>query len=253
MVITSKTQVVRPIDEYMYSMEQSVAVATTYQDYVNQCYSAHGIPPEFKLSTTSEELAPFTQMGVENRVTRTDMWGFFDTVTVDQFGYDYPDSSSGGLEGSDPSGYDYRVMVACAQAVDLITPGNWAFSEDFTHLPDGGPAPANSDSRYVPLLKQWHDCMASKGFDYSTPLDAMLDNEWRENESLRPEMMARARTDIDCKISTNFVGEVLAIQIAYDNVYIDAHRDALQNEKNKLQVFLSGKAEVPPINPETNG
>ncbi|MCL2483519.1 MAG: hypothetical protein FWF43_08935, partial [Propionibacteriaceae bacterium] len=54
--------------------------------------------------------------------------------------------------------------------------------------------------------------------------------------------------DMNCKISTNLVGVAVAVQSAYDQVYIDSHRDALNTWKQKLDALLSGTATLPDIN-----
>ncbi|MFF3002876.1 hypothetical protein ACFVTF_08730 [Kitasatospora sp. NPDC057940] len=48
--------------------------------------------------------------------------------------------------------------------------------------------------------------------------------------------MSTAEVDIACKISLNTVGQVVAVQIAYDNQYIASNADSLRSFARQLSV-----------------
>jgi len=93
--------------------------------------------------------------------------------------------------------------------------------------------------------------MRDKGFDYPDPRAAVFDQQWQSSQAngsgVTPQEIATAVADMDCKVSTNLVGWAVAVQSAYDQAYIDSHRDALDRWQNLISDFLSERVVVPDI------
>lgn len=101
-------------------------------------------------------------------------------------------------------------------------------------LPDGGPLLANTDSRFRNAVSKWSECMAKAGYHYDDPVAPLVDKKWDrpvgEDGSQAPPSaaeIATATADVKCKMSTDLVGTAIAVQSAYDQQYIQSHRDQL--------------------------
>ncbi|MDR2620457.1 MAG: hypothetical protein LBC29_05020 [Propionibacteriaceae bacterium] len=131
-------------------------------------------------------------------------------------------------------------------------------------LPEGDPRVPLSDSRYKVVAEKWSACMKNYGFDYETPLYASRDHEWVEaamaavqetaggvpltpTSGVSAYQTAVAAADVQCKLDTNLVGIAVAVQSAYDQIYIDAHREQLADLQREIAEFLKGNIQVPPI------
>ncbi|MDR2973758.1 MAG: hypothetical protein LBV00_03445 [Propionibacteriaceae bacterium] len=117
-----------------------------------------------------------------------------------------------------------------------------------SNLPDGGPAWHPQDSRFVAAEATWSTCMTQRGFTYATPLDAINKNHMT---AASPESMAVAAADVQCKIDTNLVGIGVAVQSAYEQQYIDTHRDALTTQQKQIADFIAGHVTIPKQAPPT--
>lgn len=253
--ITHPDQVVRPIDNYLPGEEQIIGLTTAYFDLVNQCLHAHGVTGTAAAFTDPAALPLNVHVNVRERVMLTTLYGDFDPDNAKSRGYALGDDRPANLWGSMPPDAG-AVGTACLMAVDSVSPGEGSVATGWVgqqQLPDGGPVVNRNDSRYVPILAQWSGCMHDKGFDYPDPRAAFFDDQWTVNRrnglGVTPQEIATAVADMDCKISTNLVGWAVAVQSAYDQVYIDSHPDALAAWRTQLSDYLAGKAVVPDIEP----
>ncbi|MGW7003890.1 hypothetical protein ACWGCW_13965 [Streptomyces sp. NPDC054933] len=120
-----------------------------------------------------------------------------------------------------------------------------------THdMPGGGPHVPLTDPRIVSINKQWSDCMASKGFKYPTPIDAIADPKWKPDPknigAYRPsrEQIAVASADMGCKLSLNLVGIDVAVASAYHKQYIDSHAAELAEYRRNFDSRLKKAATI---------
>lgn len=81
--------------------------------------------------------------------------------------------------------------------------------------------------------------MKAKGFALDSPLSATI-AAWYREKPASAEQIAAATADVQCKISTNLVGIGVALQAAYDQQYIDAHRAELDAFLAQRDRYLRG-------------
>ena len=273
-VITTPEQISMPIYEFMPSVDQTVAIMFRSQDLVNDCLAAAGSSLQVLIEDMHGDvyhLTPATTASVTQYVTlernddkvRNALWGFFDTSSVATNGYDRPADSP---RIASTNGGDDPDAVSCLARVGAITPGGIAMEPfDFGLLPDGGPPLPSGDSRFVDAEAQWSSCLAAKGFTYATPIEAegylqtvQIDTITAKTADDQAKVATEESTekalavaDVQCKLQTNLVGIGVAVQSAYEQRYIDTHRDQLKALQVQISDFLSGKVAVPDAVPSS--
>ena len=260
--ITSPEQVVLPIYSYLPSVEQTVALMLSGQQLMNQCFQANGTDEESELfivdGATGEEtiasqgdLMEYVSNLRRRDVTYSGMWQFFNPDAIPNYGYTLSplDNESLAAPTGLPPGGEVTAE-SCFARVNSVSPAKSAlFPFTISDLPDGGPQWHVSDSRYIAVEGEWSRCMQTFGFSYNTPEDAMIANVYPETETLKAQGEAVAKADVQCKIDTNLVGIAVGIQSAYEQDYIDSHRDQLSAQQQEISDFLAGKVSVPDIAP----
>jgi hypothetical protein len=204
-----------------------------------------GGPPGYE--ATHDELTRFVREDRHWSVTSGFVWGFFNPNVVAEHGYQPPEPMLvvGMYIGEDAD----PVRDACISRVNSVIPGgDITYLFTVSSLPDGGSQWKPDDSRILAVEQQWSACMADRGFQYATPIDAI--NSHYMNPST-PEAISVAVADIQCKLETNLVGVVVAVQSAYDQQYIDAHRDKLVAVQNQISDFIAGRTLIPDKAPPT--
>jgi hypothetical protein len=91
-------------------------------------------------------------------------------------------------------------------------------------------------SFFAEVQQKWSNCMKAKGYDFSSVKES-VDKYIRIPSPATSEEKATAEVDIQCKIETNLVGVAAAVQSAYDEQYIDSHREALQTWRQQIDDF----------------
>ncbi len=212
---------------------------------LHRCLAEHGITLKNEQNVTG--LAATADSTIRDRVTRTGLWGFFDTANAAHYGYKKPPGEEHGAPVKDSyDNLDPTNFLECLQKLPSSAPEG-SDSPDYTSdkvLPEGGPPVPFDDSRYVAAVTDWSTCMKERGFAYRTPSAALHDPKWRLAETADPKQIATATADIECKISTNLVGIALAVQIENDRRYIDTHQEALTQFRNDLNKYLRETATI---------
>ena len=244
-VITNPDLVLRPIDEYKPSPIELLAINQQYERLVNECLSAHQSNLRIAIANDPTQLLSFIELLDRDDRTMMDLLYFFDPENASVYGYHRPPSSAVPITGFSPSA---DIVDQCSVAVNSVTPGGGE-SLPFLALPDGGPTKNSADSRYVAAVAQWSTCMKAQGYDYADPLFAIYNPQWLEFSVASPDEIATAVADVRCKVSVNFVGQVIAIQSAYDQLYIDSHHDELVALRQQIADYIQGNVVVPPIQP----
>jgi hypothetical protein len=243
-VITTPEQVVFPVDAFLPSIDQELAVALHGQFLVNECAAAHGSSNRYVLGD-QDDIAGFRSYLADSRrysVTRNTPWGVFDPDLMRQRGYAPGDGS--GIVGRAANVDDMAILEACIQAVETISPnGRVGMAFYVSDLPDGGSQWHPEDSRWLSAVGQWSACMSERGYNYASPTDAVGANAIASQDpdasaAERTAALAVAVADLDCKLQTNLVGQGVAIQSAYDQIYVDSHRDALAAQQAQIAAFL---------------
>ena len=261
-IITSPEQIALPVYEYLPTVEQTVALLFADQDMMNECFRLSGSSKQvqlgyrylidhvlggFQVATVSAMTTIVSNMREEAR-TYGSLWSFFNPGTVAQYGYDRPPER---LALSAMTDIEDPVVEACEAGVGALTPsGHVMATFSISSLPDGGPVIPSSDSRIVEAEKSWSSCMADQGLDYASPVDAIGANYIADTDAAKALARTVAVADVQCKIETNLIGVAVAVQTAYDQQYIDSHRDELNRLADRIADYLAGRVEVPTAPPE---
>lgn len=236
--ITSPAQVKRPIDPYFLNADQVAATEFARVRAVASCMSAKGYASAGVKSDPT--VAEAVTLAILDRTRDSDLYGFFDTPTnARSYGYQNPPGTSGTLGASWSPDVPQGVVDGCFadaaksmgfdDVMELVLPKK---------LPDGGPVVPSGDPLYVNAVSAWSSCMAGRGYAYKDPQAAVGDIKWRADRAAgkaSPAQVSTATADVECKISTNLIGVAVAVQNAYDQQYVDAHADALDSYRSRLQ------------------
>ncbi|MFK4299275.1 hypothetical protein ABH924_004456 [Arthrobacter sp. GAS37] len=226
----------RPIDHFLPSSMQILALAKAQQRDVNECLQAHGSKGHFQWSSSDAELTHFIDGLVRDRTIRSDLWGYFDVANATIHGYKRGDGS-GAIESSGegaPNDLADRCLDEAVKShLGMVA---FTFAEDKA-LIRGGPVIALADSRYVRVSNQWSACMKAEGFEYRDPIAAIDDVKWRGTEKATALEVAVATADVRCKVETNLVGLGAAVRSAYDNRYLTENAQELNDFKDRLRQY----------------
>ncbi|MDQ1731031.1 MAG: hypothetical protein QOK10_1190 [Pseudonocardiales bacterium] len=223
--ITDWKQIRRPIDRYLPTADEEVALTRLGFSVATTCLASHG----YKRIDAEPADYPAFVRGVRRDLTvRSDVYGFFDTDTVGKFGYLRPPTTPGHVMVSPPNSVPDGIFRTCQSAGVRVTG-----PADQDQLPKGGPALATNDPRVVAAKSQWARCMSTHGYDIADPISAISDHQ-RDTASDK----AIAQTDVACKSETNFVGIATGVQAEMDNAYIAANKPALDSYKATVAALL---------------
>ncbi|MET7398942.1 hypothetical protein ABZS66_36230 [Dactylosporangium sp. NPDC005572] len=100
---------------------------------------------------------------------------------------------------------------------------------------------AEADSRVRDAMQQWGDCMARRGYSYSTIWEPN-DRKWPEPAG--DEEIATATADVACKKETNLLGVWFAVESAYQQRIIDERIQELTAVQMILQTRAKNAAGV---------
>lgn len=235
-VITSYTQVSRPLDSFLPNADQQAELWHIYYSKLNACLTASGLDP----LEVPVGIAEFLRTVARETVVRSDTWGFYDTEHFRVYGYRRPPGVLGGLGFPLPRSDTDAAEMCKEEAQPAMTALN---SSSYGFLPDGGPKSPVGDSRYRSANDNWTACMTERGYSYTSPNAAQEDIQ--SDLHVVPESTAQdiatAVADIECKNEVNLVGIATAIQAAYDQEYIDGHFTTLSAIRDGCLAVLAGR------------
>ncbi|MDR3127839.1 MAG: hypothetical protein LBT99_00715 [Bifidobacteriaceae bacterium] len=265
--ITDSSQISRPIDKYVPSTDEVLDLYNALGKRMNNCFKQNGVSGNFSYFKNDKKALEYFQQDINIERDYYSFYGFFNVKKAAKFGYkksatgnmnyadrdgktySNPDDPEGSLtEESNETNYPVKanspLQKLCIDdvknAAPLDTGGYFDSLFSFGGLPDGGPIKPESDSRYKEVVDKWSDCVKQKGYQYSTPKDVFNHflKDWNAANDLEK---ATAVADVQCKIQTNLVGVAVAVQSAYDEQYIDSHREALAAWRQTLDDYIAGK------------
>ncbi|MDR2799596.1 MAG: hypothetical protein LBB07_03185 [Bifidobacteriaceae bacterium] len=250
--ITSSSQISRPIDKYTATPEEILSANHVLDSKIRSCFAENGIETSiysYALAQYKDDVDALSnfQDDLSSSLLRSNqLYGFFDTSDVSKYGYSGPLTNVRKVSFKEDSSIPENSPVIKKCIDDNIN--NMTIKDaDFhsflypnSQWPDGGPKVPTADSRVIAAQNNWSKCMKEKGFDFES-VNSPSSKFSQPRKVPTPEELATASADIQCKIDTNLVGIDLAVQSAYDNEYIDAHRDQLEAWKQSLLDYIAGK------------
>ncbi|MFG2720896.1 hypothetical protein ACGFW5_21740 [Streptomyces sp. NPDC048416] len=263
--ITSVDAIHVPIDAYIPTSAQFLALQKAADVVSARCMRGYGLPYHPPV------MDGFDGFARQNKV-RTALYGFFDLSTARGKGYDTelasPDGTSGEvpytptemgvLRGQSATGTtvatykDKKVPAGGCRQQGIAAIGGPPVVPTAEALPEQGPVVPSDEPHMKAVNARWSACMRDKGFDYPDPWAAYTSPKWRSaaaGSSLRQashtsEEIATATADVECKLSTNLVGVAVAVEIAYDRQYIEAHSAQLAQFQRALDDRLRTAARL---------
>ncbi|MBS2532320.1 hypothetical protein KGQ20_06000 [Catenulispora sp. NF23] len=260
-VVTTLEQVNRPIDPYIPTPSEVLALIAAANVLNARCMAAFG------LHGSDTHATDVDAHGVRVAIAHTHLYGFFDPSVAATDGYDVVQLQSSQVpgqpaaapvspaalsveSGQDDAGHpvaDYAgkpVPAHGCKAQAQTGIGGEYPDMSAAGLPDGGPVTPLSDPRVLAANKQWSACMKGKGYHFATPYEAMDSATAQDAQVVGPEgdrkvvhspaEIAQATADVGCKQATNFMGTATAVQDAYDRQYIAGHGPALAEYRRQL-------------------
>jgi hypothetical protein len=217
-------------DQSRELLERKVQVAAT-----DNCLHGAGVTASTEMPS---DLAAFVAGEARDRIVRSSFFGFFDTESYQRYGYQRPPGVPNSLAVKSP---DVSSLESCSKKGHAAV-GNLELTTEATVLPNGGPVLPLADSRYQQAVGAWRKCMTAHGYDYSDPRAPLSDPQWRDHPIVSPvppsAEIATAIADVQCKVSTNLVGIAVAVQSAYDQLYINSHASQLTAFRDQVQGYL---------------
>lgn len=245
--ISSPSQVTRPIYAYLLRSDQIAATEYARVAAANACLEAKGYPSAEV--TADSDVAPAIAQGVADRVVRSDLYGFFDTVdNARRYGYQRPPGTPGSWQVTWSPDVPQDVVDTCFAEAAKVAGVDDAMNLVLSNgLPDEGPAVPSGDPAYVQAVREWSACMSEHGYTYADPQAALGDTKWRADltaDKASAAQIATATADVQCKVSTNLIGVAVAVQAAYDQQYIHAHADQLTAYRLRLLQVVQGAGQA---------
>jgi hypothetical protein len=238
-VITAVGQMPRPIEAYLPSADEVVALYKYQLALQNRCLAAHGVNTTTKITG---DVDSFVTTSIRDRTLRSVIYGLFDPANAPTSGYHVVGSTTLGM--SMPGGTTPQETIkACRdEAAKPFADGGPIAYTDTGVLPDGGPASAVEDSRYRAVVARWSTCMKDKGYPFTDPLYPV--QTYTQTPQPSQEEIAAAQADLRCKSSTNLVGVAMAVQSALDQQYIDRHVTQLTAFRQSVQSLVRTAGQV---------
>lgn len=239
---TDPSQIVRPIDRYLPDTQVVLRLARAERARQIDCLRGDE-DTAIDWPLDEDAILAFLDGGGPTGYVRSELWGFYDPSAASRTGYSRAAGDVGALSSGVPAGVTPDEFAKCSLSVHGSFPlgdGGGAFSARYpSALPDGGPPVPSGDSRVEAVVEAWSSCMSKRGFDYPDPVSAEFDPRWGAGASdVSAEQIATATADMDCKAETNLVGIELAVQSAYDQEYIDSHREALDHMADVIADYI---------------
>lgn len=242
--ITDPSQITRPIDRYLVTVEQGTTLSMVAARQLNDCIRSHGSDGSHSWVAPNAAGAPTGAAAFRLRwafaltdaSTRLSLWGFFLVRSAATDGFTPPNQWESTVNEQSTPAPD-SVELACVPSRRLNGLEPERYGNPF-YLPEGGPVMPMTDSRWVVAVKEWRACMAGRGYPDATLMSGDMsdtagarrgesDTEHEQRGESKAAEIARAVADVQCKISTNLVGKGVAIQSAYDSYYIGRHQSEL--------------------------
>lgn len=125
----------------------------------------------------------------------------------------------------------------------------WSLDDDMwlQELENEAAARTLADKRALAAMADWSACMRESGYRYAKPTDASQDPRWWKGGDDAPASKAEKNTavaDVRCKKKINYLGQMTAILIAYQQQLVETNLERLESVHQQVQQALKKAAEV---------
>jgi hypothetical protein len=245
---TSFAQLNLPINAYALTDTQSAESQYIGQRIIHDCMARFGFvyPPPGETGPGATQLAAALQIGASR------LWGVSDPVAAREYGYNLPEPATASapskkpllpaaelavLNGTASQGGQGGLRVPRGGCIgqtnrEMAAAGiGYQGSQLVAQIAQESFVKTLSDARTLAVFRKWSACMASHGYDYSSPLKALADPQWNLNAPPTTAEIQTAETDVACKFKTNLLGVTFAVQSDYENAMIEQNAQELAQVK----------------------
>ncbi|MFI9742434.1 hypothetical protein [Streptomyces sp. NPDC052494] len=131
------------------------------------------------------------------------------------------------------------------QAMDKITGGRLLVDTFVSELNGQSYDESLKDERVVEVFARWSKCMSSKGYSYSTPIDANNDRSFTGTVASSKEI-ATATADVSCKAEADLINVWHAVERDIQNRLIANHNAKLSPIKQDVAAIRKNASAVAP-------
>jgi len=271
-VVRDDTNLTLPLDAYMFTDHDYVAVQRAQARLVGECMRRFGVDYPSDVSP-SDLVVGVNFPDFDHMNTRR--YGLIDAAMAATRGYQpppdpsgtssKPDSDAGGtvltpqvlflLNGkSRPEFADVKTMPADADGKPLADDGCAGAAQ--RRLAGGKPLQsialpstlgqetsrlAQNDSRVQAAMAAWSACMKRSGYQYGSSWDPN-NAHWPKPPGAKE--IATATADVACKQQTNLVGIWLAVETAYQRQTIERHSEQLAALRSYIDTTARSAAQI---------
>lgn len=96
------------------------------------------------------------------------------------------------------------------------------------------------------VFADWSECMKRKGYNYTTPLEAVGDPRWGDllDDTSSPKEINTAIADMKCKKQTNLIETTFRVESSYQRNLIQKYQTQLTRSRKRWEAIVHSAAEV---------
>lgn len=234
-VIADSITVQLPLDQFLPSPQQNAQLQAAYRTLLRQCVARFGrqYAPPGGSTPDSDRGLNARRYGVTNP-DEVAVYGYHpppDIGVRKEPQQEIPTDVETILSGKGPRTIGGKAVPAggcVAQARTELNNGQAAADDSLAQrLSSESFARSQADSRVRAAVSRWVTCMHGKGFDYSTPANAIGDPRFQPGGTVSALEISTAKADVQCKKQVNLVGVWSAVESAYQVRLINQNQAAL--------------------------
>ncbi|MCX4881220.1 MULTISPECIES: hypothetical protein [unclassified Streptomyces] len=237
-----------PVESYVFSEADMGLLTHAMNDLARDCMKAKGF--DYRPDETDTP-----DIGVMDR-----RYGIANSHTAATYGYHFPTPRTG-RANVQALGEAGRIALSGKPRADgRLDPDGGCVGEAKRRLagdkatfgPDEIARRINMDSyvrsekdpRVLAVFRAWSSCMASKGYRYGSPMDAIDDPRFGK-ATTEPAEISTARADVECKKKTGLVRSWFDVESAMQQTEIDKNAETLARiKRHKEDQLKRAAAEV---------
>lgn len=273
-----------PLDAYLLTPAEQVTAANAVGLLIDQCLTDFGFTPRLRFATSTSPTPGYAldaSLGYTGRTPEQQAWQDAGDALAAQISAQEPPSAAyllveSGQDGwklGDPrptkaaSNYQGKAIPVggCTGRANALLAGGDQFHSPLREMGEPGPLvkdletraweSAAADPRTLALDQQWHDCMATRGFDYATPIEAADGHQGAARTVGEPVIsawdppgtpaeLATAAADATCQLTVDYQGVAAGVRAEYEKALIEQNQLDLDQIKAAEDQLLQRAAEV---------